>query len=375
MRTLAGFFLGVVLVFAADSKIDSLIQSTMDNDPAVQMRATDELVNFYLPGYMKTGLSGKFKKASTSVKGRFTEVNDDVIEPFVEVRPDVIEALGRLARGGGSLESRANAARALGVLRGGAALPALAEALNTKDSTVIYEVLKAFEKIRDPKATTHFVYLLQDLNERVQIMAIETSGVLADREALPGLRDALAKARTLKVQRAALSALAKMPDAANRVSFQTYLNEKDPDLRAAAAEGFARLKDPQDLEQIDKAFKDETKPQAKLGLAFADVMLGRLEVTSNSPLQYLISELKSRFYAGVAQAYLVEVARDKKAREAIYPVLKDARKEEKAQLARVLGVSGDRDSIPYLETMQADHDTEVQQGALWGLRTLKARLP
>src|SRR5438552_18912415 len=33
-----------------------LIQATADNDPEVQIRATDGLVNFYLPGYVQRGL-------------------------------------------------------------------------------------------------------------------------------------------------------------------------------------------------------------------------------------------------------------------------------------------------------------------------------
>ena len=54
-----------------------------------------------------------------------------MIDPYVTVRPDVIAALGKLVRGGGSMEARANAARAVGILRGKAAVPDLVEALRT----------------------------------------------------------------------------------------------------------------------------------------------------------------------------------------------------------------------------------------------------
>src|SRR5215470_16436546 len=36
--------------------LDPLIEATRDNEPEVQIRATDGLVNFYLPGYVRTGL-------------------------------------------------------------------------------------------------------------------------------------------------------------------------------------------------------------------------------------------------------------------------------------------------------------------------------
>src|SRR4051794_26925298 len=98
--------------------LDPLIQATSDNDPEVQVRAIDGLVNFYYPGYVQTGFAASIKRVGSSIKGKFTDTNDQVIEPFVTVRPEVITALGGLARGGGSMEVRANAARAIGVLRG-----------------------------------------------------------------------------------------------------------------------------------------------------------------------------------------------------------------------------------------------------------------
>src|ERR1700704_4120667 len=115
--------------------------------PEIQIRATDGMVNVYLPGFIKTGLSGTLSRAGASVRGKFTDTNDQAIDPFVQVRPDVIAALGRLARGGASLESRANAARAIGVLRGRAAIPDLVEALRSKDDKLMYESLVALQKI------------------------------------------------------------------------------------------------------------------------------------------------------------------------------------------------------------------------------------
>src|SRR5579872_6931507 len=55
------------------NNLDPLVEATHDSDGDVQMLATDGLVNFYLPGYVKTGIGGKFSKVTTSVKGRFTD--------------------------------------------------------------------------------------------------------------------------------------------------------------------------------------------------------------------------------------------------------------------------------------------------------------
>jgi len=106
--------------------VDGLVKATRDNDPEIQVRATDGLVNVYLPGYLKTGLSGSLQRVGTSIKGKFTDTNDQIIDAYVQVRPEVIESIGKLARSGASVEVRANAARAVGVLRGRAAIPDLA---------------------------------------------------------------------------------------------------------------------------------------------------------------------------------------------------------------------------------------------------------
>ena len=130
--------------------VDALVEAARDNDPEIQIRAADGLVNIYLPGYLKTGLSGSLKRAGDSIRAKFTDTNDQIIDPYVEVPAPVIQVLGRQARGGASVESRANAARALGILRGQAAIPDLLEALNSKDNRLMYESLMALQKIRDP---------------------------------------------------------------------------------------------------------------------------------------------------------------------------------------------------------------------------------
>src|SRR5437870_6065856 len=132
--------------------LDPLIEATRDSDAEVQIRAADGLVNFYLPGYVRSGFSARLQRVGSGIKGKFTDTNDQVIDAYVQVRPEVITALGKLARGGVSMESRANAARAVGILRGQAAIPDLLEAMKSKDNAVLYECLIAIQKI-DRKST------------------------------------------------------------------------------------------------------------------------------------------------------------------------------------------------------------------------------
>jgi HEAT repeat protein len=355
--------------------VEPLVKAAADNDPEIQIRATDGLVNVYLPGYAKTGMSGTLQRVGNSVKARFGDTNDQVIDAYVDVRPEVIAALGKLVRSGGSIEARANAARAVGVLRGRAAIPDLAEALHSKDDAVMYEALIAIQKIRDPSAAPRIAFLLRDLDDKIQIATLETTGLLRNRDAAPDVRDALEHARNIRVRRAALSALAMLGDTGDHDMFLRYLNDKDEALRASAAEGLARIKNPADRSGVDHAFVDEHKMSPRLSDAFALVALGNLDSTEFSPLKYLFNTLNIRTYRGVASAFLTELTRDPNIRKAIYPMLTGATKDEKIQMSIVLARSGDRDSIPYLETLSMDSDSDVAQEGIRSLRTLRARLP
>ena len=354
--------------------IEPLIRATHDSDPEVQIRATDGLVNYYLPGYVKQGLGSSIVRASASIRAKFSDTNDQIIDAYVIVRPEVIAALGQLIRNGASLDARANACRAVGILRGQAVLPDLVDALRTKDNRIMYEALVAMQKIRDPQAGTNVVYLLRDLDDRVQSAAIETVGVLKTKEALPALRDIIKNPRNSRAQRAALAALALMPETPDRPLLQSFLASKDDKLRADAAEGLGRIDDPADKSALDDLWKNEEKMLPRLASAFGLVMEGNLSLSEDAPLRYLIDTLNSAQFKDVASAYLIEAARRPDVRTALYAAIGQGLRDEKIQLSRVLAASGDEGSVPYLEKLSRDSDGEVAQEGLRALRSLRTRL-
>jgi HEAT repeat protein len=366
-----------IVEIGTQRSLDSLVKATRDNDTEIQIRATDGLVNFYVPGYVRSGLTASLRRIGSTIKSRFTDTNDQVIDSYITVRPDVVLALGRLAKGGAGMDARANAARALGILRGKEAVPDLLEALRSKDSEVIYESLIALQKIRDRSAGPGVAFLLRDLNEKVQLAAIETTGLLVNRGAVHDLRDILDRTRNNRVKRAALTALAQMPTPETHGVYLSYLDNKDDGLRAAAAEGLARSKNPADRVALETAFSMERKGGPRLAIAFGVVSLGKLDVGELDPLRYLVNTLNNSGYRGVAKAYLIELARDPAVRAALYPALREtnATKEEKLGLAQVFAQSGDRDSVPVLEHLSQDGSNEVSQEALRALKNLRARLP
>jgi len=103
------------------------------------------------------------------------------------------------------------------------------------------------------------------------------------------------------------------------------------------------------------------------------VMLGNVEVSEFSPLEYLVDNLNSAAYKGEAFPFLVELARDGRVRAALYRPLQSGTKDEKIGLAGVLARSGDLSSVPELDKLTNDPDPDVAKEALRAKRTLQAR--
>jgi HEAT repeat protein len=330
----------------------------------------------YLPGYLKTGVSNTLLRIGGAVKIKFSDNSEQVVDAYVEARPEAIEALGHMAVSGASVESRANACRAIGILRGRAAIPQLGEALHSKDNQTMFEALVALEKIRDPASATRVTFLVHDLDEKVQTTAIQAAGMLVDHEAVTDLRDVLARTRSARVRHAAKSSLAMLADPADHDAFLHDLSDaKDDQLRQSGAEGLGRLKNSADRPTLEKAFADEHNYSTRLSEAFAVVSLGNLDSGEFSALRYLVNTLNQKLHGGEALGLLTELARDEAVRQAIYPLLTGATKDEKIQIGIVLARSGEKDSIPFLETLSMDTDTDVAQNNIRNLRTLRNRLP
>ena len=166
-----------------------------------------------------------------------------------------------------------------------------------------------------------------------------------------------------------------MPDPNMHSVFLAHLDDKDEGMRIAALEGLARLRNPADQAAFKKAFTEEKKQGGRMAGAFGLVNLGQREMADFAPLRYLVNQLNSAGYRGVALPYLRELARDPAVRKAIYQAFQqNPTKDEKTGLAQVLGSSGDRDSITYLENLSKDPDADVDKEALRQLQNLRARI-
>ena len=354
--------------------LEPLTYSLTDGDGEVQRMAANGLVNFYVPGYYQSGWRGRMKRGADTVLNRFRGADEPVAPAYVTARPEIVAALGKVTAESASMDARAAAARALGVLRGHQASEQLMAALATKNTAVLYEVLTAFEKIRKADIAPRLFYMLRDPDEKVQLAAIQTVSLLGNMEANPPLREAWERTKNVRVRRALLEALAMLPEEANRPLFEKYLLDPDEGMRAGAAEGIGRLGKAEDRARIEKLWDGERKMRPRLSLAYALVALGQREISELSPLQYLINTLNHAAWKGVAQGFLKDLAPEAVVRYSLHNALLRANREEKLALADILGEGGGKDSVEPLETLAKDADAEVSSESLRALRTLRMRL-
>lgn len=353
--------------------LDPLVVACKDNDSEVQVFAVDGLVNFYLPGYVSHGFSATIKRAGSMLGSRWMDdENRDVVEPDTPIRPEITQALSAIVSGGSAMESRANAARALGILRAKDGLPVLLDALKSKDSRLMFESLVALQKIRDLSAGPRVVFLVRDMDEKVQVAAIETAGMLRARDAAPELLRVLENPSSKKVRRAALVALGQLPDEANRPMLLGLLNDKDDEARAAVYEGLGRIGNSADRAAIDKAWADEKKAGPRLAAAFALARMGSLETGNYGSIGHLVNSLNQRAWRGVAEPYLAELATKPAPRAAIVTALEHATtKDEKVGVLQALAMCACKDVLPVVEPLSRDDDAEVAKEALRTLRILR----
>jgi len=362
---------GAILRLDTQHSLVPLMRATRDSTPEIQIMATDGLVNFYYPGYVKTGWTAALKSLGSNIKGRFSEPEPKVVDPYMQsqVSRDVVRAMGRLITGGTSTESRANAARAIGVLRGKEGMPQLVEGLRARESTIIIECVRTIRKIGDKGVGPDMVFLLRDLDEDVQFETARTMGQLQVKEGIPELLNLVERNNEKKIRREALIAVAKMRDQEQRPLFQRYLEDKDKQLRAAAAEGLGRLGNQEDLQSILDAFSREKSESARLSMAFGAVGLG-----DTSFLTYLYDGLNSSFHRLEARPFLTELSRDAGILQQLYKPLATGSNDQKKHIAYVISINGNKESMAHLEKLTHDSDTDVAREAIRALKNLQARL-
>jgi len=347
-----------------------LIQATKDLDGDVRALAVQSLVGYYSGVAPSTGLTGFMRRNVERVKGHF-EADDTKIDPGLAVDPQVVTALIATLKDTRSAQASRQAAKGLGTLGAKSAVPDLVTAAHSSDTDLAREALNALAKIKDLSAGPKLVDLVDSPNKDVKRDACVTVGILRTNEALPKLQSVFESSADQKDKVAALQGLAYL---GQKVSVPLFIKalwseDKEKNLRQAAAEGLARAADPQSLGELEKAVSVEKDAEVKLAIEFAITALDKQDYLSS-----LVSELGSKTRGDVARAYLTELARNPAFLPRLYPYLQNQDAGVRKRLCTVLMYSGDQSSLEPLDRLSHDPDNGVAAQAMRAKRAIRARV-
>ena len=226
-----------------------------------------------------------------------------------------------------------------------------------------------FPKSRTGTQVPKLVDLLDSPNKDVKRDACVTVGVLRAKEALPKLQSIFVSDPDQKDKIAAMQGLAFLGDKISVPVFTKALSDDNKDIRVAAAEGLARAANTQSQAELEKAITAEKDASPRLAMDFALAALGKDDAASD-----LVNGLTSKMRGDVARSYLTELARNPAFLPKLYTYLQSPDAAARKRLCVVLMYSGDQGSLPQLDRLQQDPDSEVAAAALRAKRAIRARV-
>ena len=322
------------------------------------------------------------RRAGWNLFNPFLDTSDhEIVEPYVTVDPAIVAAIGESARGDGERDVRISAIRAVGVLRGAAAIPHLADALNA-DQDLRMEVLRAFIKIGDTSAGPHLIPFFRDSDHKVRTQAMVAAGMLKYKPAVEPLLSVYGlgpeKKGTFKKvgervkgglsylpprDEAALWALSLIGDEKAEQTFVENMTDKDADRRQYAIEGLARIAEPRYLDQISRLVLTEKNGDVKLAEYWALYKMG-----STANIQYIVRKLETD-QEDQARAYLMESnAVD------LYPHVRSSSKEVRQKTIEILGRIGNQDTIKELEPIVRTSSASTADTATVAIKRIEWRI-
>ncbi|MBZ5515459.1 MAG: HEAT repeat domain-containing protein [Acidobacteriia bacterium] len=347
--------------------LDPLITATRDQDEKVRSFAIEGLTGYYSGQRPSGGLVGLWQKSVQRVRRRFTE-DTFRVDPGVPVDPKVLTALVAAMNEAALIQPAREAANALGVLVAREAVPDLVKTAHSPDGDLAVEALTALCKIQDRSVGPQLVDLLDSEHKDVMRQAAVTVGILKTQDAVAKLQSLYENGPDKATRARALEGLAYLGSPTSEPIFLKALWSSEDELRVYAAEGLGRAGEAGALPDLEKALLADKSAEARLAIAFAITSLGKMDHLSD-----LVAELDTRLRGDAAQAYLVELARKPDFLPRLYPSLDSDRAGVRRGLCLVLMYAGDKSSIPPLEKLSQDKNTDVATDALRALRAVRQR--
>ncbi len=271
--------------------------------------------------------------------------NDD----NAKVRHDAIYALGTIARPPADAETTGQ----------------LMKALDHYDPAIRTGAARVIGRLRATGAAPSLIKAVNDSQQTVRFAAMRALGDLGEQTAIVALTQQLEYYRRGEGAWSALDALAKIGHPSSAPVFKARLEDRDPYLRRAAAEGLGRAGDSSAIATLEAGAGTETAEMVRAAMAFALQKLGR------NYIPRLVEFLDTDKLVSQIAEYLLELG--PAVADALVPHLKDPSNTIRGNVALLLGAIGSQPHIVSLQALTQDSDRAVSRAATRAVDRIKMR--
>ena len=341
------------------------------NDPldAVQLEAIATELSFYSVGKVEAGKRMVFIVETRSSGRAQTAFASGPLAAWPRAVPEVLSTNLLKAVNDENAKVRIEAIYTFGVIaRPPLAADAEAElikALDHYDPAIRAAAARVAGRLQAKGTGKALINAVNDSQAVVRFAAMRALGDIREEHAIQALMQQLEYYKKDEGAWSALDGLAKIGHASSVGLFTTYLSDKDPYLRRAAAEGLGRAGASSAISALETGVGTDPSDSVRAAMAFALQNLGKPYVSR------LAESLKSDKLARQVSDYLMElgpaIAPD------LLPHLKDPDEAIRGNVALVLGAIGSDSEALALEPLTKDRDREVALAATRGIERIKIR--
>jgi HEAT repeat protein len=242
----------------------------------------------------------------------------------------------------------------------------LIKALDHYDPAVRAAAARVAGRLKVAEAGDTLIKAVNDSQASVRYAAMRALGALREPRAVTALGEQLAYYKKGEGAWSALDALAQIGAAASVPVFKERLQDKDPYIRRAAAEGVGRAGDTASIEALELNVSTDDSPMVRLATAFALQKLGRNYAAR------IVDLMNSSKVMTQGQEYLVELG--PAMLSIVVPRVQDPDPNLREALADVLGVIGDESAAPALEAAAKDANERAATAAKRAIARLAQRV-
>jgi HEAT repeat protein len=266
-----------------------------------------------------------------------------------KVRSEAVYAFGILARAPLDPEQQAR----------------VIKALDHYDPAIRSGVARVIERQKFSGTGDALIKAVNDSQPEVRYAAMRALGAIHEARAVSALTEQVAYYKKGEGAWSALDGLAHIAAPASVPLFKERLDDKDPFIRRAAAEGLARTGDTSAVDTLERLVTSDESAMVRLASAFALLKLGR------NYSGRIVDLMSTARVIRQGQDYLVELG--PQMASVVIPRLQDSDPAVRAAMADVLGAIGDASSLPALDAAAKDADASVAAAARRATAAIKSR--